>query len=671
MGQKLSATTLVPSSQNNACHDDRWGPTDAYNTAALQSQIGALCSSMIYIPLESATKRTYDLHFDHHENETQLLKSTETCFVGRAIANKLPTRPTGYQAAVKSAGAQSAASALRIFRRKNAGVFRAGFSLLPDNQNNYSLEFYRKGFEIGSFVLKQANEAPYPPSATPISDNTGSDEVLQQVTAWIKGCTCVDLASAPTYPTRLSDIQWLKEIKPPREQPLKEAEQQRGKHVRLVLSKDSVGKFHHLDAVEMNKHVTLSHCWGKPKKAPLHLLKNNIEDFRKGIELGTLPLTFRHAIDFASRLDHVRYTWIDSFCIIQDDKNHRLYESERMGEVYSNSFLNISATAATNGEEGIFYKRRPYILCIVLDASFWDEHVDQAPVNRCGWVLQEWLMAPRKVHFCKEQVAWECLEGRKSGRHPKGLPTFQGEAEELVSGAKLEWLRAKRRLRETSDPEDEGIPREAYSAWKHIVERPPKYRAPSFPWAAVDADQGVTYGDFLDQDLLIKVNEITPEPPEGKAMFGMVKEGSLSLTGELPPKKIVLRNDLKDEGTVYSWELVGEGSTRFDNKYTILYLDSPERDTDIFGPDGRVYCLPAASGGHADEPGDLTCLLLQADKKTRGTFRRIGLTIISMSDAEGEERMRQMIGYEEQLPCVCWEVDASGTGRGRHTIRIA
>jgi hypothetical protein len=48
--------------------------------------------------------------------------------------------------------------------------------------------------------------------------------------------------------------------------------------------------------------------------------------------------------------------------------------------------------------------------CTVFDVSFWTDHVDNAPVNSCAWVLQERILAPRVLHFCYDQVAWECGE---------------------------------------------------------------------------------------------------------------------------------------------------------------------------------------------------------------------------------------------------------------------
>ena len=93
-------------------------------------------------------------------------------------------------------------------------------------------------------------------------------------------------------------------------------------------------------------------------------------------------------------------------------------QSRVMGEVYRHSYLNISATAAADGDQGLFMSRRPENLwedevnvnytgttsfgsegstikgdeltrCTLIDLSFWSELVDQAPVNRRGWVLQE------------------------------------------------------------------------------------------------------------------------------------------------------------------------------------------------------------------------------------------------------------------------------------------
>ena len=68
---------------------------------------------------------------------------------------------------------------------------------------------------------------------------------------------------------------------------------------------------------ETGAYIALSHCWGTNRhfvteKATLHV---NL----KGIHFEDLPKTFRDAIVLTRRLG-VQYLWIDSLCIIQDDR---------------------------------------------------------------------------------------------------------------------------------------------------------------------------------------------------------------------------------------------------------------------------------------------------------------------------------------------------------------
>jgi hypothetical protein len=68
---------------------------------------------------------------------------------------------------------------------------------------------------------------------------------------------------------------------------------------------------------EKQQYAALSHCWG-----PSQLLTTNtatISDRQKGINWQDLPKTFRDAIKICHILG-IRYIWIDSLCIIQDDR---------------------------------------------------------------------------------------------------------------------------------------------------------------------------------------------------------------------------------------------------------------------------------------------------------------------------------------------------------------
>jgi hypothetical protein len=110
------------------------------------------------------------------------------------------------------------------------------------------------------------------------------------------------------------------------------------------------------EVASCTKYATLSHCWGQymPKK----LLQDSFLSMKNRIELSDLSKTFQDVMKIAQYLG-VRYIWIDSLCIIQDSQEDWQKESGLMGQVYSNSVCNISATGASDGSKGLFFDRHP------------------------------------------------------------------------------------------------------------------------------------------------------------------------------------------------------------------------------------------------------------------------------------------------------------------------
>jgi hypothetical protein len=131
-----------------------------------------------------------------------------------------------------------------------------------------------------------------------------------------------------------------------------------------------------------------------------------------------------------------------------------------MGEIYRCGAINIAATGFANGKEGFIgtekrsskdlistEKRSSKDLialrltrdliavssdksatmaakkgdCTLLDLDSWQRGVEDAPLTRRGWVVQERALAPRTVHFGKEELFWECLELTASETFPNGF----------------------------------------------------------------------------------------------------------------------------------------------------------------------------------------------------------------------------------------------------------
>ncbi|KAF7891265.1 uncharacterized protein EAF02_001590 [Botrytis sinoallii] len=175
-------------------------------------------------------------------------------------------------------------------------------------------------------------------------------------------------------------------------------------------------------------YITLSHCWGKGTL--IRTLRENLQDFL--IQLPSLPKTFQDAI-LATRMLGVRYIWIDSLCIIQDDADDWAKEASLMHKVYKNAMCNLSASASRNSYEGLFRPRAPRFLSEleiklrntdydVIEEHLFDREVEDAPLQQRAWVLQERLLSPRIIHFGHSQLSWECNELCACKLFPDGLP---------------------------------------------------------------------------------------------------------------------------------------------------------------------------------------------------------------------------------------------------------
>jgi hypothetical protein len=176
------------------------------------------------------------------------------------------------------------------------------------------------------------------------------------------------------------------------------------------------------------KYVTLSYCWGSTEIKKLE--RSSLEDLshEEGHHyvFSTKDISLIQDAIRVTRELGIRYLWIDSLCIIQDSTEDWFTESSRMGDIYSNSYCTISATAAKDSSVGLFLDRKPPVvyplLCVRAnwdgqvprkyyehtgtlnkkvqvdrDTALWSREIDSAPLNNRTWALQERFPRPSQL----------------------------------------------------------------------------------------------------------------------------------------------------------------------------------------------------------------------------------------------------------------------------------
>lgn len=172
-------------------------------------------------------------------------------------------------------------------------------------------------------------------------------------------------------------------------------------------------------------YACLSHCWGN-NPGLIRLLAKNEEEFKQGIPLSSLPSTFRDAAKICRGVG-IDYLWIDSLCIIQDNKDDWATQSAIMGDIYSNGLVTLAAVWAKDANSGLLpreyikhmrglslegyknvYLRRCYVRDAYMDEDDYRESRGLSPLWTRAWVFQERQLSPRVVEFYQTEISWTC-----------------------------------------------------------------------------------------------------------------------------------------------------------------------------------------------------------------------------------------------------------------------
>lgn len=284
------------------------------------------------------------------------------------------------------------------------------------------------------------------------SDNA-SDLAFAKVRTWIDICNhqhdeCPKNDS-PELPTRVIDVGDSDSLA-----------------VRLILT----GGMH-------GRYTALSHCWGAVKT--LTTTRATIDARKSGMQVSSMPRSFRDAVTVTRKLG-IKYLWIDSLCIVQDDLKDWEIESSKMGMVYRNSFLTISAASAANSHEGFLIPRSPHdhLTCDIKMCS--DEHngdhgiltviwPEQSRgyeiIGTRAWTAQELILSPRVLHYTtadhvQGQMVWECQNSsiQEDGHVEQGFGLYSSSIKRILDLTAAEGAVCELRAGLT-----------IYQQWYHIV----------------------------------------------------------------------------------------------------------------------------------------------------------------------------------------------------------
>ncbi|KAL9612837.1 MAG: hypothetical protein Q9167_002568 [Letrouitia subvulpina] len=171
-------------------------------------------------------------------------------------------------------------------------------------------------------------------------------------------------------------------------------------------------------------YAALSYVWGQ--SVTPWLKQENADDMQAEGSLAkdALPATIEDAMVMTAGLG-LRYLWVDSCCIIQDDPQDQLRFIPEMGSIYEQAAVTLVAASGFNAQAGLpgighgSRTNEQVALCVngvyilesldpVIVAPRQQSYLGQSVWNQRAWTYQERLLSRRVLVFTDKQIFWEC-----------------------------------------------------------------------------------------------------------------------------------------------------------------------------------------------------------------------------------------------------------------------
>jgi hypothetical protein len=196
------------------------------------------------------------------------------------------------------------------------------------------------------------------------------------------------------------------------------------------------------NARTFDKYATLSYCWGN--KGEKIATSGMMPELKRGIQPEKLPIAFQQAAALSQRLE-IRYLWIDTICIIQDDERDWEEQAAKMADIFQGASITIAAASASNPYEPflterdaafrnvsitnriatlskpISFKVRRKIALGIHAKSHQSLHFD--PLDGRAWALQELELSTRLARFTRGEIQWHCKKKRSCECRTALLPS--------------------------------------------------------------------------------------------------------------------------------------------------------------------------------------------------------------------------------------------------------